>query len=647
PASRDNAIGLVWEAKLKVPADGEYRFDGDGTEGFKLTVGGQVVLDRPQLGHQKGDGKIKLKAGLIPLRLDWFNSVQKPSIELTWTLPTGETRSLTESGQSQAARTFVADSREKPRRWQYTTEKPTEDWTKLAFDDAAWKRGPGGFGQQGTPGAVVRTPWNSQNIWLRTKFTLKDSQDLPRGLTLNVHHDEDVEVYLNGVRVYAATGFLRDYTQVALDAAALQALQVGENVLAVHCRQTGGGQYIDVGLTDGRARIDVARQIRDQGAKLLGDDTAKRYVALVKQLEESRKAKPEEPGAEVMCVTESGRSETNVLLRGNPHALGEKVQPGVPAVLSEDPNAVLPAAVLKGPAASASSGKRRALAEWLTSKQNPLTARVMANRLWQNHFGLGIVPTPNDFGQLGEQPSHPELLDWLASELMAGDWRLKRMHKLIMLTDAYRRSSHGDAAALEKDPANHLLWRYNMRRLTAEEVRDTVLAASGQLNLKPGGPSIYPPIPREVLAGQSRPGAGWGNSPPEEASRRSIYIHVKRSLLVPILSDHDVADTDSSCPVRYVTTVPTQSLGMLNGDFTNEQARKMVERLKRERPGDLDQQIRWAVRLTTGRSPTDAEVAADRKMIVDLREKHKLSDDAALAQFCLLCINANEFIYLD
>jgi len=140
---------------------------------------------------------------------------------------------------------------------------------------------------------------------------------------------------------------------------------------------------------------------------------------------------------------------------------------------------------------------------------------------------------------------------------------------------------------------------------------------------------------------------GWGNSPPEEASRRSVYIHVKRSLLVPILSDHDVADTDSSCPVRYVTTLPTQSLGMLNGDFTNDQARKMVERLKRERAGDLDQQIRWAVRLTTGRTPTDAEVTNDRKLISDLREKHGLSEDAALAQYCLLCINANEFIYLD
>jgi hypothetical protein len=186
-----------------------------------------------------------------------------------------------------------------------------------------------------------------------------------------------------------------------------------------------------------------------------------------------------------------------------------------------------------------------------------------------------------------------------------------------------------------------------MRRLNAEEVRDSILAASGRLSLKAGGPGVYPKIPREVLHGQSMPGSGWGNSPPDEAARRSVYVHVKRSLLVPILSHHDQADTDSSCPVRYTTTVPTQALGMLNGEFTNEQAAAFAERLQKDSPNELAAQVRRAVRLTTGRQPGDDEVRKDVAFIGDLRMKHGLSAEAALKQYCLLALNTNEFIYLD
>src|SRR5439155_1666771 len=193
---------------------------------------------------------------------------------------------------------------------------------------------------------------------------------------------------------------------------------------------------------------------------------------------------------------------------------------------------------------------------------------------------------------------------------------------------------------------NALLWRFNMRRLTAEEVRDAMLAVSGRLNASMGGPSIYPPIPREALAGQSRPGEGWPVSPPDEAARRSVYVHVKRSLLVPILSHHDQADTDSSCPVRYTTTVPTQALGMLNGQFTNEQAEAFAGRLRRAAPGDLDEQMRQAVRLTTGRTPSEDVVREDAAFVRSLREKH-LDETAALKQYCLMLLNTNEFIYLD
>ncbi len=264
-------------------------------------------------------------------------------------------------------------------------------------------------------------------------------------------------------------------------------------------------------------------------------------------------------------------------------------------------------------------GKRRALAGWLADRRNPMTARVLVNRLWQFHFGRGLVPTPNDFGQLGEPASHPELLDWLASEFMEGGWRIKRMHRLIVLSSAYRMSSQATAAGMAKDPDNRWLWRFPMRRLSAEEVRDSFLAVSGTLNTKLGGPSICPPMPREVLAGQSVPGSGWATSPPDEAARRSVYVHIKRSLPLPILAAHDAPDTDASCPVRYTTTIPAQALGLLNGEFANEQAARFAERLRKELPGDLAGRIRRAIRLTTGTYPSDDEIARDIAWINELR----------------------------
>jgi hypothetical protein len=332
--------------------------------------------------------------------------------------------------------------------------------------------------------------------------------------------------------------------------------------------------------------------------------------------------------------------ETNVLARGNPNSPGAKVEPGFPAVLGfPDPRIATATKDAK------SSGRRLVLANWIASKDNPLTARVIVNRLWQHHFGRGIVPTSNDFGKFGEKPTHPELLDWLAAQFVENGWSIKKMHKLILLSSAYRMSSAADPKALAVDPDNSLFWRFNMRRLTAEEIRDSMLAVAGNLNPKMYGPSVFPKIPREVLQGQSMPGSGWGTSSPDEAARRSIYVHQKRSLLVPILIQHDQADTDSSCPVRYTTTVPTQALGLLNGEFSQEQAAKMAERLIKE--ADVSKQVRLAIRLTTGRNASDDEVKNDVAFLRLMREKHKLSEAEALKRYCLLMLNANEFAYLD
>jgi len=397
-------------------------------------------------------------------------------------------------------------------------------------------------------------------------------------------------------------------------------------------------------------RPQVLRKIR----RFLSAEQAGEYARLKQELESLRKV-PEPPGRTLALSVNHcplNPPETFVMVRGSPRNPGAKVQPGFPTVLGFPP-----LTIPKPEKGAKSSGRRTALANWIASKDNPLTARVFVNRLWQHHFGRGIVPTPNDFGKLGELPTHPELLDWLAAEFMASPaspgrkpgeaWRVKRIHKLLMTSSAYQMSARADEKGLKLDPANTLFWRFNMRRLTAEEVRDSILAASGRLNLKAGGPSVFPKIPREVLQGQSMPGNGWGNSLPDEAARRSVYVHVKRSLLVPILSQHDQADTDSSCPVRYTTTVPTQALGMLNGEFSNEQAGAFAERLQKEAPNDLAAQVRRAIRLTTGRQPADDEVKKDVAFIKDMQTKHALTESAALQQYCLLALNTNEFVYSD
>ena len=271
----------------------------------------------------------------------------------------------------------------------------------------------------------------------------------------------------------------------------------------------------------------------------------------------------------------------------------------------------------------------------------------MLFRSWQYHFGRGIVRSANNFGLQGDRPTHPELLDWLASELIASGWRLKPIHRLIVTSNAYRMSSRGNAKALAVDPANDRFWGFDMRRLTAEEIRDSILAVSGNLNLKMFGPGIYPEIPKEVLAGQSMPGRGWGKSSPEEQARRSIYIHVKRSLLYPLLEGFDLADPDRSTPVRFSTTQPTQALLMLNGDFLNKQAGIFAERLRREAGKNVEEQVRVGLSLAMSRQPMPAEIERGVGLIEALRKEDGASSEVALKYFCLMVLNLNEFVYVD
>ena len=228
---------------------------------------------------------------------------------------------------------------------------------------------------------------------------------------------------------------------------------------------------------------------------------------------------------------------------------------------------------------------------------------------------------------------------------------MKAMHRLILTSNAYRMASRTDPKSTELgiklDVANDLFWHFDMRRLSAEEIRDSILAVSGNLNLKAGGPGIYPPIPKEVLAGQSVPGRGWPVSNPEEAARRSVYVHVKRSLLLPILDAFDLAEPDRTTPVRFSSTQPTQALSFLNGDFMNQQAKIFAGRLKKEAGSDLNAQVRLGLYLATARQPTDAEVRRGVGLIESLRREDGISTDAALQAFCLVVLNLNEFMYLD
>jgi hypothetical protein len=335
---------------------------------------------------------------------------------------------------------------------------------------------------------------------------------------------------------------------------------------------------------------------------------------------------------------------THLFRRGNPGLVGAEVRPGVPAVLAPVPPP--PPAPL-----AHSTGRRLWLARWVASADNPLTARVMVNRVWQEHFGRGLAATAGDFGLMGEPPSHPELLDYLAGEFVRGGWGLKRLHRLIVRSAAYQAGSM--PAGPGADGAPGLFGRYRQRRLDAEAVRDGMLAVSGALNRQQGGPGVYPRLPAAVLAGQSRPGSGWGRSDERQSARRSVYVFAKRTLALPELELLDAPEGASSCECRQTSTTAPQALTFLNGAFSHEQAGRFADRLLREAGEAPAAQVRRAFLLALGRAAGAAET---RRSLDFLRRQERLiaaeepgraggARRRALASFCLVLFNANEFFY--
>ena len=387
-----------------------------------------------------------------------------------------------------------------------------------------------------------------------------------------------------------------------------------------------------------RNRVAV---VKKRAGSVLSDEEVKGYVALTEERNRLRRHPPASL-EQALCVKEHGPDapSTHVLVRGNPHVSGKPVEPGFPRVLG------FPDPTVNKPEHGRSTGRRLALARWIASPENPLTARVMANRVFQHHFGRGIVRSPNNFGLQGRPPSHPRLLDWLAAEFVSRGYRLKELHRIILLSSTWRQGFRADADAERLDPTNDLLWRFDVRRLSAEEVRDTTLAVAGTLNRQLHGPSVFPSIPREVLAGQSRPGDGWRVSKPEQRTRRSIYVHVKRSLVLPILATYDFADTDFTCPVRFTTNQPTQALSSLNGAFTNEQAEALAADLRNRHPGDVTAQVATALSRAMQRAPRTEEIRRGERLIRDLVEDHGMTEQFALKRFCVVALNLNEFLYL-
>ncbi|MEC7811325.1 MAG: PSD1 and planctomycete cytochrome C domain-containing protein, partial [Verrucomicrobiota bacterium] len=572
-----------------------------------------------------------LRARLTPLEEEFIAGLAKRRPELK--LSTGLAK-----GKKDAW--VVPDAnRGKGIRWEFTYTQPPDNWFEIAFDDSKWRKGRSGFGSPGTPGSKVRTPWHSSDIWLRRDFRF---DTIPGKLTLKIHHDEDAEVYLNGKQIKTFKGFLKQYTEIDVTNECLDVLQTGRNTLAIHCKQTGGGQYIDAGLLVDQSTTPVPVLAAKYGGEILGEAKLAQYSKLRDELAKVQSTKLTLKTEYAMAVAEDARRKMWILRRGLPVLKGEEVGPAFPSILADSP-VLVPDDYPVGKA----SGKRRVLAEWLSSGSNPMTARVMANRLWQHHFGRGIVRSSNNFGFIGEKPTHPDLLNWLANELVAGGWKLKRIHKLIMMSNTYRMSSSASEIALARDPNNDLMWRHDMRRLSAEEIRDSILNVTGQLNLKMGGPSIYTEVPRDVLATASRPGAAWGKSSEEDRNRRSVYIFVKRSLNEPFLSAFDWADTDNTCDVRFVTTVPTQTLTLLNSKFLNDSAESLANRLVKATPGDARAQVTAALQLTTNRKPTAREVDDGLELIQSLKAKTELDGNLAMQRFCLLALNLNEFLYLD
>ncbi len=381
---------------------------------------------------------------------------------------------------------------------------------------------------------------------------------------------------------------------------------------------------IDAAVAPLKKQIEEVKKQKEQAAKL-----AELTKAL--QAEEAkRRVLPE-----IRAIYDlPGDAKTLLLKRGDYLTPGPEVRPGVLVALTTPKPFDW-----KQPAAEAkTSGRRLAFAEWLTQPDHPLTARVLVNRLWLHHFGEGLVATPDNFGRTGSPPSHPELLDWLATEFVREGWSVKRMHKLIMSSTAYRQSSARNVNNQQVDPENRLLWRQRLRRLEAEALRDAILSTSGGLNVQMYGP----PVP------MVRQGDGEIVTPADATgARRSVYLQVRRSQPLTLLQVFDQPVIETNCTRRSASTVSSQALTLLNSEFLSRQADAFAARVLREKPDDA---AGYALFLAFGRKATEKERTVLTAFVKEQRVRHAgaaNADRRALADLCQMLLSANEFVYID
>jgi hypothetical protein len=395
--------------------------------------------------------------------------------------------------------------------------------------------------------------------------------------------------------------------------------------------------------------------------KGLEPEAKQRYEALREELAKFDDLKPAEPPvAQAMIDASREAPPTHVLAVGVYDRPLDEVEPGFLTILDPGLAKIIPPA----PGVN-STGRRAALANWIADADNPLTARVMANRIWHYHFGRGIVGTPSDFGVMGERVIDQKLLDYLAATFVEGGWRMKRMHRLILLSNTYQQSSANRPEAAEAAP--DLWWRFERRRLEGEVIRDAMLSVSGLLNVKMGGPGVFPPLPPGIVM----PGSKYVNwdeeKDPAEANRRGVYVFVKRNLRYPMFETLDFPDTHESCARRYHTVTPTQSLALMNDELVLGWAVALAGRVLNDSGVPVDAQVDRAYRIVHNRAPSANERAAILEFLGSQASilRQQLSRNgkvyvpdslpagvepahaAAFVDFCHTLLNSNEFVYMN
>lgn len=465
------------------------------------------------------------------------------------------------------------DARSGSEKWNYTFQKPGPAWFQTGFDISDWKSGEAGFGSKDTPNARIRTEWKGSNIWLRKSFELNT---IPENIAINVQHDEDASIYINAKLVSQLKGYstgTSEYSQVIVPK---NHLQQGSNLIAIHCRQTSGGQFIDAGVS---IYSEEQESINER----------------IKNIQDSIPT--------MLATVSTAPRITRILPRGNwMDESGEIVSPSSPTFLGNP-----------------TSGSRLDLANWLVHQDNPLTARVFVNRLWKIYFGSGLSNVLDDLGTRGEWPNHQELLDWLALEFMHSGWDIKHVVRLIVLSDSYKQSSFPKNDLVLRDPQNRLFARQSRFRLEAEFIRDQALKASGLLHHEIGGPSIKPYQPDGYWDNLYFPRRVYKHNEDHGQFRRGLYIHWQRQFLHPALLAFDAPSREECVAERPKSNTPTGALVLLNDPSYVEAAKVLAFNATRHSENEIER-LNWMYRCVLSRPPKKTEI----KFLLQLIEKHQM-----------------------